>query len=256
MQYVSTPFFNLTQASTWLVRGAAQLVFLGLLLCFGCSSPQSVVDGEPVTMPVPNKPVLRFLALGDSYTFGERVSEPERWPVQLANQLRHDNLNVANPDIIARTGWTTDELQRAIVTCNLHGPYDLVSLQIGVNNQYRGRSLETYRMEFRQLLQTAIALANRQPQHVLVLSIPDWGQSPSATGQNRAVISQAIDQFNAVAASECQQAEVAFVDITPLTRQAANDDTQFVSDGLHYSGKHMKQWAKTAQPIARALLTN
>jgi hypothetical protein len=161
---------------------------------------------------------------------------------------------VANPDLIARTGWTTDELQRAITTCNRQGPYDLVSLQIGANNQYRGRSLRNYRAEFRQLLQTAIRLAGGRAKRVLVLSIPDWGQSPVADGRSRDSIGRDIDEFNAVARTECDQLNVAFVDITPLTRQAAGDDAQFVGHGLHYSGHQLARWAGVARPVAASLL--
>ncbi len=204
-------------------------------------------------MSLSDKPTLHFLALGDSYTIGEAVDKSDRWPVQLTARLRRDSLNVADPDIIARTGWTTDELQRAINASDKRGPYDLVSLQIGVNNQYRGRSLENYRMEFRQLLQSAISLANGRAGRVFVLSIPDWGQSPAANGQGRATIGLEIDQFNSVARSECQQAGVAFIDITPLTRRAAGNDSQFVGNGLHYSGKHMAQWVEAACPIVKSL---
>lgn len=195
-----------------------------------------------------------FLSLGDSYTIGERVSEADRWSVQLAGLLRKDNVDVGNPDIIARTGWTTAELQEAIKASGNQKTYDLVSLLIGVNNQYRGQSQDQYGIEFRELLQTATKFAGGKTNRVFVLSIPDWGVSPFAAGSDKARISREIDQFNAIAQKECQKAGIAYVDITPFSRSAAGDTSQFASDGLHYSGKQMKQWAEKALPAAKELL--
>ncbi len=129
-----------------------------------------------------------------------------------------------------------------------------MSLLIGVNNQYRGQGVEQYRTEFRQLLQTAIQYAQHRPTRVVVLSIPDWGASPFAATRDRTAIAGQIDNFNAVARQECEKAGVAYVDITPLTRQATGDATQFASDGLHYSGKQMRQWAEKTLPVAEGLL--
>ena len=175
---------------------------------------------------------ISYLALGDSYTIGEGASAADRWPVQLAALARAQGLPLAAPDIIARTGWTTAELQDAIRAANNQKTYGLVSLLIGVNNQYRGQSVALYRTEFRALLATAIRFAGGQPRHVLVLSIPDWGQTPFAEGRNRAQIAAEIDQFNLIAHEECQHADVALVDITPLTRAAAGQANQFTADGL------------------------
>ena len=196
-----------------------------------------------------------FLSLGDSYTIGESVSEYERWSVQLAGLLRTDKVDVADPDIIARTGWTTAELQDAIKASNNQKTYNLVSLLIGVNNQYRGQSQDRYRPEFRELLQTATKFAGGKTAHVFVLSIPDWGSSPFANGRDKAQIGKEIEQFNAIAQDECQRAGIAYVDITPITRKAAGDNKQFANDGLHYSGKQMKQWAEKALPVVKELLT-
>ncbi len=163
-------------------------------------------------------------------------------------------LDIGNPTIIARTGWTTAELMEAISASGNQNNYELVSLLIGVNNQYRGQSIEQYRVEFRKLVQTAIQFANNRPARVVVLSIPDWGASPYAAGRDRASIAGQIDAFNAVARQECDKATVAYVDITPLTRQATGDATQFAADGLHYSGKQMKQWAEKTLPVVEGLL--
>ncbi len=197
---------------------------------------------------------ISFLSLGDSYTIGESVPQPDRWPVQLAHLLRDDKLDVADPDIIAKTGWTTDELQTAIAQSGNKKTYNLVSLLIGVNNQYRGQGLEKYRTEFRELLQTAVKFADGKPNRVFVLSTPDWGQSPFAKGKDKAKVGQEIDAFNAVAREECQKANIAYVDITPLTREAAGNDAQFADDGLHYSGQQMKHWAEAALPVVKGLL--
>lgn len=226
----------------------AQLTALTLLFACTQSSPM-------ITNPNAAKSTYQFLALGDSYTIGESVGAADRWPVQLAGMLRADEVDVADPDIIARTGWTTAELQDAIKAANNTRTYDLVSLLIGVNNQYRGQSPDRYRTEFRDLLQTAIRFAGDRAGRVVVLSIPDWGQSPYASGRNAQQIRTEIDAFNAIAQDECKKAGVAYVDITPLTRQAAGDNSQFASDGLHYSGKQMKQWADATRPVVKSLLT-
>ncbi|QJW92444.1 SGNH/GDSL hydrolase family protein [Spirosoma taeanense] len=207
-----------------------------------------------VSTPNAAKSKLQFLSLGDSYTIGESVSEYERWSVQLAEMLRNDSVNIADPDIIARTGWTTAELQDAIKASGNQKTYGLVSLLIGVNNQYRGQSPDRYQAEFRALLQTATQFAGGKAGRVFVLSIPDWGTSPFARNQDKGRITAEINQFNAIAQDECQKAGITFVDITPLTRQAAGDNTQFASDGLHYSGRQMRLWAEKALPIAKERL--
>jgi len=207
-----------------------------------------------LTKPITSTATYSFLSLGDSYTIGESVDVADRWSVQLAGMLRQDNINVANPDIIARTGWTTAELQDAIKAADNTKTYDLVSLLIGVNNQYRGQSVDRYRTEFRDLLQTAIRFAGNRPARVVVLSIPDWGKSPYANGRNQDQVAREIDAFNTVAQEECDKVGITFVDITPLTRQAAGDASQFANDGLHYSGRQMKQWAEKARPTVEALL--
>ncbi len=189
---------------------------------------------------------LSFLSLGDSYTIGEGVPELDRWSVQLAGMLRTNGVDMSDPDIVAQTGWTTDELQAAIQNANNTKIYDYVSLLIGVNNQYRGQSLEKYRTEFRQLLQTATQFAGGNSDRMFVLSIPDWGRSAFAEGRDKAQISNEIDAFNAVAEEECKLTGITYIDITPISRRAEGDATQFADDGLHYSGKHMRQWAEKA----------
>lgn len=184
----------------------------------------------------------RYLALGDSYTIGETVSAEERFPNQLAKAI-----GIPEPLIIAKTGWTTDELNAAIDAADPKGPYDLVTLLIGVNNQYRGRDAEQYRREFVGLLGRAIAFAGGDAKKVIVVSIPDWGVTPFAEGRDRAKIAREIDQYNAINREEAARAGAKYVDITPISRRS--DASLVASDGLHPSGKQYAEWVKL---IARA----
>ena len=144
----------------------------------------AVPTPTPACAPRTERP-LRFLALGDSYTIGESVTEAERWPVQLVGNLRKQGINIGDPEIIAKTGWTTAELAEGIAAAAPQGSYDLVSLLIGVNNQYRGLSQEAYRGEFVGLLETAVSLAGNNPSRVFIISIPDWGATPFANRRDR-----------------------------------------------------------------------
>ena len=188
-----------------------------------------------------------FLALGDSYTIGEGVRDEQRWPVQLAAALRARGVAIAHPQIIAKSGWTTDELSAAIDAEDAHGNlqahYDLVSLQIGVNNQYRGRSGEDYGAEFSRLFERAVAFAGGDPARVLVLSIPDWGTTPfaQAGGRDRAQIASEIDQYNEVAATLCRRRSATWVDVTGLTRRP-DLGHELVADGLHPSAAMYTLW--------------
>ncbi len=201
---------------------------------------------------------LRYLALGDSYTIGEGVEPAERWPHQLAALLAADGLPLAaEPEIIARTGWTTDELSAAILEAKPRGPYDLVTLSIGVNNQYRGRTVEAYRPEFRRLLEAAIGFAGNRPERVVVLSIPDWGVTAFGASSGRSVpvqIAREIDAFNAAAKAETEKAGAAFLDVTAETRAAGKAAGELVGDGLHPSGRQYERWAKAALPLAMRAL--
>lgn len=189
----------------------------------------------------------RYLALGDSYTIGESVAESERFPVQLAREL-----GLSEPAIIAKTGWTTDELSAALDAVRLAGPFDLVTLLIGVNNQYRGRDAEQYRGELAELLQRAIGFAGGDAKKVVVVSIPDWGVTPFAEGRDRAKIAAEIDSYNAVNREEAARAGARYVDITPVSR--GGDRALVAGDGLHPSGKQYGEWVKLILPEARAAL--
>lgn len=196
---------------------------------------------------------LRYLALGDSYTIGESVAEAERFPNQLAGMLANEGETV-EVKIIARTGWTTDELWEGIQKETLSPPYDMVSLLIGVNNQYRGRDIEDYREGFVFLLDKAIEFAGGDPKRVIVFSIPDWGVTPFAAGRDAAQIASEIDAFNLVNFKVTQNAGAHYVDVTPVSRQAKDDPTLIAADGLHPSGKMYAEWAKSALPIALEIL--
>lgn len=191
---------------------------------------------------------LSYLALGDSYTIGEAVRAEASFPYQLADGLAKHQLPTSTPTIIARTGWTTDELIVAIKEKNLTGKYDLVTLLIGVNNQYRGFNIDTYRTEFVQLLNTAITYAGGNKKHVFVVSIPDWGVTPFAEGRDRAQIAREIDQYNAINKEETLKAGVVYVDITPGSRNAATDAALVAGDGLHPSGKMYGEWVGKLLP--------
>ncbi len=193
----------------------------------------------------PNKPVLTYLALGDSYTIGESLPLSESFPYQFSTQLRGKGFNVADPKIIAKTGWTTDELQAAIKAENLTQKFDFVTLLIGVNNQYRGYSKETYRKEFKALLETAINFAEGNKKRVFVVSIPDWGVTPFglSSGKSTKAIADEIDAFNSINKEETLAMEISYTDITPSSRNAATDVSLVAKDGLHYSVKMHLQWA-------------
>lgn len=195
----------------------------------------------------------RFLALGDSYTIGEAVDPAERWPDRVAARLRARGTSIGDPEIIARTGWTTDELAAGIAAAVPHGPYDLVSLLIGVNNQFRGRNAEEYREQFRTLVAQAVAFAGGVQRRVVVLSIPDWGVTPFAEGRDRAAIGSEIDRFNAIGREEAASAGARFVDITAASRQLQADWVAL--DGLHPSGQQYQRWAELViEPAAAALI--
>lgn len=198
---------------------------------------------------------MRYLALGDSYTIGESVVEAERWPVQLVASLREQGIAIDDPIILARTGWTTDELDAAIDHAQPQGPFDLVTLLIGVNNQYRGRAAEEYREQFVALLKRAIGFAGDTADHVIVLSIPDWSMTPFAADRDQAKIVREIDQFNAINREEANRLGVHYVDVTPISRQAEKDASLIASDGLHPSGSMYAEWAELARPCASKILS-
>lgn len=205
------------------------------VMLLGCTF---VAQGQIETMEK-----VRFLALGDSYTIGQSVSVAERWPVQLIDSLRAKGIACYDPTIIATTGWRTDNLMDAIEGTSLRKDYNLVSLLIGVNNQYQGKTAESYSPEFYSLLEKAIELAGGNSSHVFVVSIPDYGYTPFGNG-NQAYITAGINAFNAVNKSISDVKGVTYIDITPISRQGLEQPDLMATDGLHPSGKMYTEWVK------------
>ena len=192
-----------------------------------------------------------FLALGDSYTIGESVPGPDNFPNQTVQQLKTLGYDFKPAQIVAKTGWTTDELQEKINTTTFTPPYHIVTLLIGVNNQYRGRTVDEYKPEFESLLQQAIQFADGKADHVIVLSIPDWGVTPFASGRDKEQIAKEIDAYNSANKSISEQYKVHYIDITPWTREAATDPSLVAGDGLHPSTKEYKRWAEKLSLIIK-----
>lgn len=229
------------------------ILSLVISLSTACSTRSKTSN---MTIPDPNintpKPVT-YLALGDSYTIGESVPSASNFPNQTATLLATANF-FTRPRIIATTGWTTDELENGIQAAEqaLHIPenYDLVTLLIGVNNQYRGRTPENYRPEFKALLEKATRYAGNRADHVIVLSIPDWGVTPFANGRDRAEIARQIDAYNAVNKEITAANGSLYIDITPWTREAATNPSLLAADGLHPSSLEYSRWAAKIRDLA------
>lgn len=200
------------------------------------------------------KKAYSLLALGDSYTIGEGVKNEENFPYQTVRILRQKGFDFKDPQIIAKTGWTTDELKAAIEKANLSVHYDFVTLLIGVNNQYRGRKVADYIPEFEALLKKAIKFAGDAGSHVIVLSIPDWGVTPFANGKDKNKIAAEIDEYNAANKLISLQYSVHYLEITVSTRKAANDRSLLANDGLHPSAKEYAIWAESAASVIRGQL--
>lgn len=242
-------------ASGRLVRRGLALSSLALGIALATSAVGARVRPHP-TPPTgrPDRPVLRTLALGDSYTIGEGVPEAARWPVRLLARLRAEGLALAEPEIVATTGWTTDELAAALTAAGPRGPYALVTLLIGVNDQYRGRPIAEYTPRFEALVRRAIELAGGDPGRVVVVSIPDWGVTPFAASSDRARIGAAIDEYNAANAGVATRLGVRRVDVTDLSRALGHDARFLAADGLHPSEAQYAAWVDRILPVARAAL--
>ncbi|BBM84973.1 SGNH/GDSL hydrolase family protein [Candidatus Uabimicrobium amorphum] len=198
----------------------------------------------------------KFLALGDSYTIGESVKRENSWPIHLKEVMKSQiSLDVK---IIATTGWTTDELAEAIHKENISETFDMVSLLIGVNNQYRRRSAEEYRKEFVELLEQAIVFASNDPNKVMVISIPDWGVTPFAAKDERSSleIGEQIDLYNKINAEEASRKHCYYVDITPISKKASVESELTADDGLHPSAKMYTMWVEKISPVAFKILNN
>jgi len=229
------------------LRRHVVLALVGALVLGGCAHSPHGGKAHDTT--------VRYLALGDSYTIGEGAYARDRWPMQLAAMLREAGFKVEDPVIIAKTGWTTDELAEGIAK-RMHGSetFGLVTLLIGVNNQYRGREIDEYRQQFVSLLQVATHFAGGDASRVIVVSIPDWGVTPYAEHRDRARIASEIDRFNAVNQEETERAGARYVDVTEISRRHGSDPEYLMADGLHPSGRAYREWADAVMPEAEHAL--
>ncbi|MEH3113274.1 SGNH/GDSL hydrolase family protein [Pedobacter terrae] len=239
-----------------------KILLSAVLFCFltsGCTKKAPMIN-EPTTNQATNPSKgtgnFTYLALGDSYTIGESVKQAESFPYQLQGLLKAQNITLANPKIIAVTGWTTNELQAAIKSENVNGTFSFVTLLIGVNNQYRGYPLSTYKKEFSELLQTAITYAGGDKTRIFVVSIPDWGVTPFGknSGRSMQTIANEIDSFNAANQEITLAAGVSYTNITPASRNAATDLSLVADDGLHPSAKMYAEWATALLTKVSAVL--
>jgi lysophospholipase L1-like esterase len=228
------------------------IILIAIVALTGCKNKGAATTDDKTTM---TKDTLTYLALGDSYTVGESIPPDQSFPYQLARSLTTDSVHVGIPTIIATTGWTTDDLLGAITASDIHNKtYDLVTVLIGVNDQYQGLSQSDYRVEFKKLLDTAINFAKGDKSRVFVLSIPDWGVTPYADGQSKKNIAPEIDQFNAINKAESEKAGTHYLDITPMSRQIKTDTSLLAIDELHPSGKMYGLWVNKLAPMVKARL--
>jgi lysophospholipase L1-like esterase len=229
-----------------------------LLFIIGCNAEEKVEITDEMTDNNRKPPAdipLTYLALGDSYTIGEGVPENGRFPVQLKDNLENSGVKLSRVQIIARTGWTTDELSKAMDASEFDESYGLITLLIGVNNQYRGRTPESYQPEFSALLKRAIALAGGDTARVIVISIPDWGVTPFAANRDRQKIAAEIDAYNHINREEARKAGVAWVDVTEISRRAATQPELIAPDQLHPSTLMYKSWVDDMFPYAKKVFS-
>jgi lysophospholipase L1-like esterase len=232
------------------------ILLTSAIIWLSCSAENDMEKNVPTgneIKPNENKGAFKYLALGDSYTIGQNVEENQRFPVQLVQKLNEAGLNVAKPTIVARTGWTTADLARGIEDANLTGTYDLVTLLIGVNNQYQGRDTAEYRKQFRELLIKSVGFANDIEKRVIVISIPDYGVTPFGSS-NAGKIAEEIDVFNKINREETELRKVQYVYITSISRAAKEDSSLIAGDGLHPSGKMYGIWVQAIFPVANNIL--
>ena len=199
---------------------------------------------------------MRYLALGDSYTIGEGVRSEDSWPFQLVDALRREKIDIEDPIVIAKTGWTTGELLEGIAQANPKGPFDLVTLMVGVNNQYRRLTLNEFGREFKQLLAYATEMAAGTSTRVLAISIPDWTVTPFAQRENPRKARHSVDVYNRSASIRAVMARIKHIDITPASRLAKGDPELLAADGLHPSRKMYDQWSRIVLPFAKQALTS
>ncbi len=210
-----------------------------LILMIGCSSPTEALKQEAESINNPDN--LSYLALGDSYTIGESVEENMRWPVQLTVALRSREIAINDPKLIAKTGWTTQNLLNAMEANLGNEKYDLVSVLIGVNNQYQNKSIEDYEIDLNTIFTEAIEFSKTGKEGVFVVSIPDYGATPFGAS-NAEEIGREIAEFNTVLKKVADEFGLPFYNITPISKMAESDRSLVASDGLHPSGKMYSLW--------------
>lgn len=216
------------------------LLSFSILILFACAKETTILTPELVS----EKTATTYLALGDSYTIGESVPYELNYPNQLYEQLVADDIAIEEPTIIARTGWTTNELAAAIKTANPDSNYCLVSLSIGVNNQFRGYNQTAYAENFEELLKQAIAFAGGDRKRVFVLSIPDYGFTPFGQRRDQEKISRELDEYNAINKRITEQYAVKYFDITTISREGLDRPDLVASDLLHPSAKQYEEWVE------------
>lgn len=225
------------------------LAILGVFSCNSTKNMQPDDSDNPMTEnPTDNSDQLSYLALGDSYTIGEGVGDSGRYPSQLVDRLNKETDRPwSKPIVIAQTGWTVDELEKGINRADIEGnTYDLVTLSIGVNNQYRGYPISKFEEEFEIMLLRAIRFAGVNSNHVIVISIPDWGVTPFATqsGRDKSKIANEIDAYNRIKAEICEKHDVKYIDITQDYRSVGAQTEMLAADGLHPSAKMYERWTE------------
>lgn len=227
------------------------ILIISICCLFSCNKK---TVAPSVSVPPPLTPAKSYLALGDSYTIGQSVAQNERFPAQTVSLLKQQGINMNDPVYIAQTGWTTANLQSAITNQNLPSTFDVVSLLIGVNDQYQGMDTSGYALRFTQLLEKAIQLAGGKKSNVFVLSIPDYSATPFVATANKSKITMEIDWFNAINKRITTSMNVSYTDITSSTREAATNAALVANDNLHPSGLEYKKWAEMLAPEMRTVL--
>lgn len=233
------------------------ILYMTVLFVFlSCSRRSSFPEGtQPGNNPAQSAAGAKsYLALGDSYTIGQGVEANQRFPAQTVALLRQQGISVSDPVYIAQTGWTTGNLQDAIAAQNPSPTYDVVSLLIGVNDQYQRMDTGGYAVRFTQLLEKAIQLAKGNKQHVFVLSIPDYSVTPFVSTSEKESVRKEIDWFNTINQRITASYSVSYTDITPSTREAINNPSLIARDGLHPSGAEYRKWADLLAPKMKAVL--
>jgi lysophospholipase L1-like esterase len=234
---------------------AVQLI-LAICACFACGK-EKIMDTPPTTSTTYNGTTatgLQYLGLGDSYTIGQSVQESERFLAQTVKLLASQNVTIKTVKYIAITGWTTANLIDAITSQDLAPNFDIVTLLIGVNDQYQHLDASDYRTRFTALLNTAVKLAGSRPSRVFVVSIPDYSATPYVYEPDKARVSKEIDAFNAINKEITLANKIAYIDITPGSRDAATDLSLVANDGLHPSGKEYAKWAALLAPVIKNAL--